>query len=291
MSTPKIAFELEKNILPLEVLLPVRQVSQKEQTATRFKAIVQSVKNSGLVEPIMVYPKKGAPGFFFITDGHLRYWALKELGITTADCIVATDDESYICNAKVNRLAPIQEHKMIMKAVQNGVPAERIASALGLKIEYVRSSINLLDGIHEEVANLLKDKQVSPKTISVLKRVSTVRQIEIAELMVSTNNFHAWYAEALFIGTPKSELRRPTVQKARIGLSAEDIARMENEMESIAQDFKKLQTSYGEDMLSLTLIAGYIRRILKNPRVIRHLKSKYPDFLPEFESIAATDTL
>ena len=41
--------------------------------------------------------------------------------MTEADCIIATDDESFTYNARISRLQPIQEHKMIVKAVQNGV--------------------------------------------------------------------------------------------------------------------------------------------------------------------------
>lgn len=291
MSNPKIAFELQKIVLPLEAILPVRQTGHQGQPLARFKEIVESVRHAGLIEPIMVYPKRGARGVYFITDGHLRYYALKSLGRTEADCIVATDDESYVCNAKVSRLAPIQEHKMIMKAIHNGVPAERIASALGLKLEYVMSSMNLLNGIHEEAANVLKDKHVSPKAISVLKKVSTSRQIEIAELMVSTNNFNAWYAEALLTGTPASELKHPKSVRTKAGLSGEDLARLENEMEVLGTDFRKLEMSYGEDVLSLTLITGFIRRMLKKPKIVSYLKSNYPDYLPEFEAIAATESI
>ncbi len=289
MPQPKIAFELQKVVLPLESLLPVRQVSRQEQSVARYKSIVASIKDSGLIEPILVYPRKGAPGQYFITDGHLRYYALKEIEVAHADCIIATDDESYICNARVNRLAPIQEHKMVMKAVQNGVAPERIASALGLKIDYVRSCLNLLTGINEEVADLLKEKPISPKALSVLKRVSTARQVEIAELMVSTNNFNAWYAEALFVSTPASELKQPKNLKKKL-LSPEDMAVMESELESIGRDFKKLEGSYGDNMLTLTLMAGYIRRILKSARVTKYIKTKYPDFLPEFEAIAAVES-
>ena len=43
-------------------------------------------------------------------DGHLRYYALKELGITEVDCIVSHEDESFTYNARINRVFPIQEH-------------------------------------------------------------------------------------------------------------------------------------------------------------------------------------
>ena len=45
---------------------------------------------------------------------------------------MATDDETYTYNKRINRLAPVQEHRMILRAIDRGVPEERIAEALGL---------------------------------------------------------------------------------------------------------------------------------------------------------------
>ena len=62
------------------------------------------------------------------------FFALKELGETDAECIIASDDECFTYNARVKRLNPIAEHKMIMKAVQAGVRPERIAATLNLAV-------------------------------------------------------------------------------------------------------------------------------------------------------------
>jgi len=52
----------------------------------------------------------------------------------------------------------------------------------------------------------LKDKAIAPKAIWLLRKVTGIRQIEIAELMVSANNFTKLYADALVLGTPKDQL-------------------------------------------------------------------------------------
>ena len=83
----------------------------------------------------MIHPQKGMPGKYLLLDGHMRHHALKELGEAEADCLISTQDESYTYNARVNRLNPIQEHKMIMRAVKTGVQPERIAAALNLPVE------------------------------------------------------------------------------------------------------------------------------------------------------------
>src|ERR1017187_8152896 len=193
MSDAKIGFEMRKIRLSLAVILPVRQLKDPQKNIRRYQTIRASIKEVGLVEPLVVHPQKGGAGTYLLLDGHLRYFALKELGETEVDCIIANDDESFTYNARISRLAPIQEHKMIVKAVQNGVRPERIAAALDLPVRNVRASMTLLDGIHEEAADLLKDKGTCPKAIRFLKKVTSVRQIEIAELMVSANNFTTGY--------------------------------------------------------------------------------------------------
>lgn len=169
MSDAKVAFEMGRIRLSLAVILPVRQQKNVQKNVRRYRTIRASIKEVGLVEPLMVHPQKDKPGVYLLLDGHLRYFALKELGETEADCIIATDDESFTYNARVSRLAPIQEHKMIVKAVRHGVRPERIAAALDISVKNVRASMKLLDGIHEEAADLLKDKSDQPKSPSPAK--------------------------------------------------------------------------------------------------------------------------
>ena len=79
-----------------------------------FAAIKQSgnpLGEVGLVEPLMVYPQKDKRRSILLVDGHLRYYALKELGETEADCIIANDDESFTYNARVSRWLPSKNIK------------------------------------------------------------------------------------------------------------------------------------------------------------------------------------
>jgi hypothetical protein len=291
MTDAKIGFEMRKIRLSLTVILPVRQVKDPQKNIRRYRTIRASIQEVGLIEPLMVYPQKDGPGTYLLLDGHLRFFALKELGETEADCIIANDDESFTYNARISRLAPIQEHKMIVKAVQNGVRPERIAAALSIPVRDVRASMTLLDGIHEEAADLLKDKVICPKAIRLLKKVTSVRQIEIAELMVSANNFTAGYAEALTLGTPKDQLTNPEEPKRKEGLSPEEIGRMEEEMEALEHDLKAVEESYGENMLNLTLARGYVKKLVDNAKVVRFLNTNHPDIFSEFETIAAAESL
>lgn len=285
----KIGFELTQISISLENILPVRPIGDPKGHTSRYVSIVSSIKEVGLVEPLVVYPQRKAPGKYILVDGHLRFYALKELGNLEAACIVSTDDESYTYNARVSRLSPIQEHSMIIRAIKNGVPPQRIANALNKNVKDVRASINILEGIAPEVVEMLKTRQICNKSIRMLKRVTPLRQIEMAEIMIATNNFGEGYVGALLHGTKSDMLAVP--QKAKKRLSPEDVARMEFEMESIEKDFKGLEESYGETVINLTVAKRYITKLIENTKVQRFLSSRYPDILPELQNIAEMESI
>ncbi len=289
MNTLQVAFKKECLVLRLDDLLPVRTVKSADRTAGRFSRILNSVREVGVIEPLMVYPQENDK--YLLLDGHLRYYALKELNIAEVECLVSTEDESFTFNARVSRLAPIQEHSMIVKAVKNGVALERLAAALDMDPSEIRAKMNLLTGIHPEAVELVKDKQISEHAIRALKKVHPIRQIEMAELMVSANNFTKAYAEALVLGSRKEQMLNPEKDKASSGMSAEEIAKLEREMESLERDFKAVEESYGENMLNLTVVRGYVKKLLDNAKIVRFLGTNYADVLTEFESFIASETL
>lgn len=218
----------------------------------------------------------------------MRYHGLRELGEKEALCIVAHDDESFTYNHHVNRLAPIQMHKMIMRAVKNGVAPERIAEALNLDPHVIQSNMNLLVGIHPDAVELLKDKQVPTSVFYILKKVRPLRQIEMAELMTSANNYSRGYAQALLTGTLKEDLLNPDEPKKAKGMTPEELARMEQEMAAVSRDFKAIEGTYGETVLNLTLAKAYVGKLVKNSKVARFLAANHPGILPEFQRLLSS---
>jgi len=288
MSNPIIGFEKMRIILPLDRILPIRIIKDPDNMA-RYQSIVSSIREIGVVEPLMVYPQKGNEGFYLLMDGHYRLHALRKLGITEVECLISLEDESFTYNARVSRLPPIQEHSMIAKAVNNGVSLERLASALHKNVSDIREWLNMLKGISPKTVELLKDKQICPGTLKIMRKVISMRQIEIAELMISANNFTKGYAEALLLGTPKDMLVDPGAVNVRKRISREDLARMEFEMANLERDSKASEANYGGNMLNLTMLQGYVRKLLANPKVTRFLGTRHAEMLTEFERIAATE--
>ena len=287
----KIGFQKRIIRLLLENVLPVRQINDAQKKASRYDIILASLKVVGLVEPLVVFPQKGQPGKYTLVNGHMRYYAMKELELKFADCLVANDDEGFTYNARVSRLPAIQEHKMITRAVKNGASLERIAAALNISPQRVKASLNLLIGINDEVVDLLKDKPISPVALRMMKKVTGERQIEMARMMIEANNFHAGYVEGLVLGTRKELLVAANLPKKKKGMSAEAIAKMEQEMETLESGMKAITENYKENMFTLQTAHTYIKSLLKNTRVAKYLKTKHAEISTEFENLSAAESV
>ena len=293
MSTNKVRLGFERRgiDLPLTAILPIRQVKPADGCFGKYRAVLASIRAIGLVEPLVVHPNKGAKGTYLLLDGHLRLKALQELERPTAPCLVSTDDDAFTYNDKVNRLSLIQEHRMIMKALEGGVSEKQIAEALDLDVRKIIQGKNLLEGLHPEVVQILKDKPITERALRILKQVKALRQIEMSQLMVSGNNYTFAYARALLVGTARDQLAKPEEPKRVKGLSAEEIARVEREMESLERDFRIFQDQFGQNTLHLGAAQRYLRRLLDNTKVKRFLQQRHPEILEELNDIAALESL
>ena len=171
---------------------------------------------------------------------------------------------------------------MILKAIEKGVPEERLARALNVNISSIRHKRTLLEGVCSEVVELLKEKQVPINTIGQLKKMKPVRQIEAVQLMVAMNKFTVSYAQSLVAASPDTMLIKPK----KIGdLNEQQVRLMEQEAATLEREFKTIENDYGHDHLDLVLSVAYISRLLDNARVVRHLAQHYPDILEEFQKI------
>lgn len=289
----KMAFEPEGRVIPIEQLLPLRAVPDSTRSSMKYKRIAASIEQIGVIEPIVVYPqtaKSGASQRFLIVDGLLRFDILKTRGEKEVLCLVSTDDDSFTYNHKVNQISPIQEHFMIMRALENGVSEERIAATLNVNASAIRKRRDILEGICPEAVELLKDRRIAPNALREMRRAQPMRQIEMAELMIASNNYSASYAKCLIAATPQDQLIEIEKPKDIDGLRSDDIARIEREMQTLEKDFRIIEESFGKNVLNLVLAVGYIRRLLGNAAVVKFLSRRYGDILSELEKQAeATD--
>jgi len=68
-------------------------------------------------------------------------------------------------------------------------------------------------------------------------------------------------------------------------MTAEQMARMEREMEKVQRDLKAVESGYGEDVLQLVIASGYLSKLTRNPGIKRYLSQNHPEILSEFHAI------
>lgn len=286
-----MAFEPDSVLIELSNLLPVKLIPKRVKFSRKYRQIAASIDDISIIEPPIVARNGSKNGKFLLLDGHLRIEVLKDLGVDSVTCLVATDDEAFTYNKRINHLATIQEHRMILKAVERGVPEDRIAKALDVNVSTIKQKKRLLDGICPEAAELLKDKNCPINTFESLKKMKPMRQVEVVELMITMNSYSVSYSKALLAGTPQEQLVEPGKPKSFKGVSPEQIAKMEQEMAKLQRDIKLIEDSYGPDHLNLVLARGYLVSLLNNGKVVRYLDQNHTEILIELRRISEFDTI
>jgi len=275
-SAVQAAFEKQIVVLPLNIIVPQRTITNGQRVCDFYRQITASLKHIGLIEPLVVYPR--APGEYLLLDGHVRLEILKSLGVTEAKCLLSTDDEAYTYNRHVNQIPPIAQHFMLLGALKNGLTEERIAAALDVSIDSIRSKRDMLNGICPEVVQILLEKHVSTNVFAILKKMRPIRQIEAAEHMVAGCTYTVPFAKALLAVTKPEKLEEPPSAKLQATSEAAR-AMLEEQNEFLLRDLKSVEESYGTDALTLTVSRGYLQRLLSNPKIERYMERYHLDIL------------
>ncbi|MCP1973895.1 plasmid partitioning protein RepB C-terminal domain-containing protein [Bradyrhizobium elkanii] len=285
----RMSFEERTLAVRLADIQPLKLVSEEVKRSAKYRQIAASIAEIGLVEPPVVARSRDATGRFLLLDGHLRLEVLKDSGLVEIECLVSTEDEAFTYNKRVNRIAIIQEHRMILKAIEKGVSEARIAKALNVDVASIRRRRKLLDGICAEAVELLKEKHLTLNTFSELRKLAPIRQIEAAELMIAMNNFSNSYVRSLVVATPRGQLAAGYAPRQPKGLSDEQLALMERESASLAREFKVAEQTYGTDHLDLVLAVGYVSKLLRNGKVVGYLAKHFQELLFEFQRITESE--
>ena len=233
-----LGFEDDRVTLPIDAILPLRTLGKNAKSSRKYRQIVASIAQIGIVEPPVVVRNPDKSATWLLLDGHLRIEALKDAAAQEVECLVSTDDEAFTYNRQVSRLAPI-----------------------------------------------LKDKPCTNAVFETLRKMKTMRQIEAAELLVNANNYSVAYVNAILAGTPQAQLVESSKPKKVKGITPEAMARMEQELARLQEGIASIQDTYGQDHLHLTVIKGYVGRLLGNARIVRYLAQNHPEFLGEFQTI------
>ena len=286
-----LGFDLETYQVPLDQLLPSKKIPDGLMVTRKYKQIVSSITEIGLIEPLSVIQPDATKSEFLLLDGHVRALALKNLGYNEAPCLFAKDDETYTYNHRINRLSTIQQHVMIRRAIECGVSKERLARAFNVNLTSINRRINLLAGICPQAIALLQDKEFPADLTRVLRNMKPTRQFEAVELMVASNTISMAHAEALLKATPPEQRSDAPSLAKRKAPSMDQLVKLEKEMSQVQTLYKDAEQHYGSDLLNLVLAKGYLTKLLNNESVRSFIERQEPEILEHFELVVNTTSM
>ncbi|PTW50373.1 RepB plasmid partitioning protein [Rhodovulum kholense] len=158
-------FEPTPRQIPITGILPLTQLPSTVPKGRQYAQIAASIREAGLIELLVVARARQQDGTFNLLDGPVRLHVLKEIGPDAVTSLVATDDASFTCNKRIGRLATIQEHKMILRAIGHGAPEARIIAALNVDVALIRRKRTLLNGICPEAIGIMAAVSEQPVDI------------------------------------------------------------------------------------------------------------------------------
>jgi ParB/RepB/Spo0J family partition protein len=264
--------------IPIMRLRPLRE---RKVTKREYDRILASIKAVGLIEPLVVYPEGDD---YVILDGAQRYRALLELGVEVVPCILGRQREAFTGNRMVNRLSPVQEHRMIEKSLLE-VDETSIATALGITNLSHRLKKTLLKQLHADVAAAFDAGKISRSCAREFTHVKPQRQKEILQAMESYKDYSASFTRTLVVKTPphqresRGRKHNPWDKTAQ---RKNDLLKKLEEAEQKHDFYSQLYKQYTVDLLRLAI---YARSMLTNQRLREYLNRNHPDIVERLEAI------
>ncbi|VAC35691.1 plasmid partitioning protein RepB C-terminal domain-containing protein [Enterobacter hormaechei] len=270
-------------------LIPSKPLIHNIKNSIKYQQITTSIAELELVEPILVYFDK-KENEIRILDGHLRVEAMKELGIEKAACIISTLDDTFTPNKHVNHMNPIQEYKMIKKALTK-VSVEKLSAVLGISVDNIIGKTNLLTGIDPIVISLLSDKPVPRTTFSILRKMKPIRQIEAVESMIGFDNYSRGLAVSMLDNTPEHLLAKEIKQPLKNNQAKQAMRRLEREMSVTKEETSKIKNEYGANTLKFSIARSYIDSLLSSPKILHWFLENEPQYLTELKNISKINSI
>ena len=265
--------------IPLTRLRPLRE---RKITRREYGRIVASIKAVGLIEPLVVYPDGDG---YVILDGAQRYRALLEMGVEEAPCILGRQREAFTGNRMVNRVSPVQEHRMIERSLGE-LDEGTIAAALGIAQITHRLKKALLKQLHPDVASAFDQGRINLTCAREFTHVKPPRQKEILGAMEGYKDFTTAFVRALVLKTPpqQRETRRKRKHNPwdKTAQRKSDLLKKLADAEQKHDFYSQLYKQYTIDLLRLAI---YARSLLSNDRVREYLDGHYPELMTRFEII------
>lgn len=177
--------------LAVTAIQPNQHQPRQRFDSAKIRSLAESIKNDGLMQPIVVRPSTSGPGQFELIAGERRWRAAQEAGLSQVPALVRDIDEEKAAELALIENLQREDLNAIEKAEafqhlgdQFGLTHTQIAERVGLERSSVSNLLRLLD-LSDFVRDLVRENVLSMgQARAIAGLANAVQQRALAERAV-----------------------------------------------------------------------------------------------------------
>ena len=153
------------NKIDISKIYPNKKQPRKNFEEKEIKELSESIKNQGLIQPIVVRETSG--NMYEIIAGERRWRACQLAGLHSVNCVImSVDDKSVyelalIENIQRENLNVVEEAKAYKNLTElNGIKNEELSKKIGKSSSHISNLIRILD-LDDEILQMIIDGKIS----------------------------------------------------------------------------------------------------------------------------------
>ena len=153
------------NKIDISKIYPNKKQPRKNFEEKEITELSESIKNQGLIQPIVVRETSG--GMYEIIAGERRWRACQLAGLHSVSCVVMSVDDknvyelALIENIQRENLNVIEEAKAYKNLIElNGLKNEELSKKIGKSSSHISNLIRILD-LDEEIHQMIINGKIS----------------------------------------------------------------------------------------------------------------------------------
>ena len=159
--------ETRQNQLPISDLAPNKYQPRKIFDKASLEDLTNSIKERGMIQPIIVRKLNEGNTKFEIIAGERRWLAAQRAGLHNVPVVVTDADDlkslefAIVENVQRNDLNPLEEARGYKRLIDDfSYDQEKVSRFIGKSRSYISNSLRILN-LPEDVIRLIESKQIS----------------------------------------------------------------------------------------------------------------------------------
>jgi len=166
--------EVQKNLLPVIDLIPNKYQPRKNFDEANLEDLTNSIKERGMIQPIIIRKSKSENLKFEIIAGERRWLAAQRAGIHNVPVVITEADDlkslefAIVENVQRHDLNPLEEAQGYKRLIDEfSYDQEKVSKFIGKSRSYITNSLRLLT-LPNEVIKLIESNKLSTGHAKIL---------------------------------------------------------------------------------------------------------------------------